>query len=307
MQEQGFAARGEPVAVHGSRQFDVRSEKTGRCYRILCAAPSGVPPAQGYPVIYLLDGHAAFCTVAEAVARQSRRPEVTGVSPAIVIGIAHYGEDSAVGEGNADRRIFDYTPEAGTSALGRRADGSDWPPVGGAEAFLSFIADELKPTIARDFPTDPSRQILFGHSLGGLFTLYALFNRSDAFSGFIAASPSIWFGERVILQAAQMFADRLQTCPRCGLRLMIGIGGAEERLSAAERELPNGAQRAAWLTKNRMIANARELAERMQRLEATGLRVAYAELPDENHASVVPALVSRALRFALAPAHHILS
>jgi predicted alpha/beta superfamily hydrolase len=66
--------------------------------------------------------------------------------------------------------------------------------------------------------------------------------------------------------------------------------------------MPGSSARAPWIEKNRMVDNAREMAQRLEGLRARGLQVAYEELPGENHASVVPALVGRALRFALVPA-----
>jgi predicted alpha/beta superfamily hydrolase len=84
--------------------------------------------------------------------------------------------------------------------------------TGGNDAFLSFIIDELKPAIAKATQVDPGRQALFGHSLGGLFVLHALFSRSDAFDTFIAGSPSIWWGKKSPTLRETLPAARASRC-----------------------------------------------------------------------------------------------
>lgn len=283
-----------PVTLPRTEQRPMRS-RSGAEFRIFVARPLLPPPPAGYPVIYMLDGNAAFGTMTEAVRLQSARPQATGVEPAIVVGIG-YPTDLPL---DPERRTFDYTPEVGRTALSPRPDGSPWPPTGGAAAFLDFIEDELKPMISAELPVDPRRQALFGHSFGGLFTLYALFKKPHAFRTYIAGSPSIWFGDRAIL-AAERDLPALLRDGAADLRVMIAVGALEQALSPGEQQAPAGARRAAWIEKNRMVDNARELAGRLERLAPRGVRVAYEEFPGENHVSVIPALISRALRFALA-------
>lgn len=285
-----------PVVVPGTHQHDIRARRTGLVYRLLISRPLLPPPKSGYPVIYMLDANSAFGTMTEAVRMQSARPQVTGVDPALVVGIGYPGDLPL----DLDRRTFDYTPEVDRATLSARPDGSEWPQTGGAVAFLDFIEDDVKPLIAREFPVDIRRQSLFGHSFGGLCVLYALFQRQRAFQTYIAGSPSIWFADRAILNAERSFAEAASGDLR-GLRLMIGVGSLEQTLSAHESRMQGGSPRAAWVEKNRMVDNARELARRIERLAPRGITVDYEEFPGENHVSVIPAIVSRSLRFAPAP------
>lgn len=291
------AAGWPPVHLPRSHQRDMVSRKSKRPYRIFVSRPLLPPPDAGYPVIYMLDGNAAFGTMTEAVAMQSARSEATGVAPAIVVGIGYATEVPL----EAERRTLDYTPPVDRTALPtRRPDGTPWPPTGGAADFLDFIEDDLKPAIACDFPADPRRQALFGHSFGGLFTLYALFTRPGSFQAYVAGSPSIWFGERAILKAERAFASDAQ-CGWSNLRLLIGVGSLEQSLTPREQEAPENSSRAPWIERNRMVDNAREMASRLAALPHDRLHVEYVEFAGENHGSVVPSLIGRALRFA-APA-----
>lgn len=60
--------------------------------------------------------------------------------------------------------------------------------VNGADQFLDFITRELKPFIEKDYVV--RKRILFGHSFGGSFTIYAIINQPDAFDEYIASSPT---------------------------------------------------------------------------------------------------------------------
>lgn len=75
-------------------------------------------------------------------------------------------------------------------------------PTGGADDFLEFLAEELKPALARAFPIDPDESTLAGQSFGGMFALYALLTRPDTFQRYLAVSPSLWWNDHALLDAA---------------------------------------------------------------------------------------------------------
>jgi hypothetical protein len=119
--------------------------KAGAPYRIYIALPEAPPPPHGYPVLYLLDGDESFAATAELANRFGR---YWALEPGIVV---------AIGYPSASRRSLDYTPKGDP--------GPDVPatrPTGGADAFLSFVADELVPTIDAAYKTDHGRRDLDG-------------------------------------------------------------------------------------------------------------------------------------------------
>ena len=68
------------------------------------------------------------------------------------------------------------------------------PGGGGQAAFLQFIRTELVPFVEATFPSNPQRRILLGHSHGGSFVVYALFNEAPAsrlFAAYLASDSSI--------------------------------------------------------------------------------------------------------------------
>lgn len=266
-------AAADPVTVPDSEVRVMHARDDGREYRILVARPAGPPPPAGFPVLYVLDGNAAFATVAEAVRVQGRRTAATGVAQAVVIGIG-YPTDEPYDD---TRRIRDFTTPADPARLPPRPDGSPWPANGGADAFMRFLVEEVKPAIAADIPVDRTRESLFGHSLGGLFVLHTLFTRPDAFRAYAAISPSLWWNDRAILEEERRFAA---APPTPGSRLLIAVGGLERQRN--------------------MVGEAEDLAARLSTLD--GLQVVQRTFEGENHASVVPTALSHALRTTLGPA-----
>lgn len=270
---------------------DVRSQ-AGEIYRLFISRPDAQPGPGGFPVLYLLDGNATFPTAAVTVALQSRRTQTTGVVPGLVVGVGYPVNDYL----DSVRRSYDYTPAIPAVDLAPRPDGSPWPKIGGAASFLDFLEQDVQPMLAREFPIDAGRQAIFGHSFGGLFVLNALFTRPGVFHRYVAASPSIWFGNCAILGARDAFIADLQRLqqPR---DLLVTVGSLEQ--AAADADAAGGAEtrKSDWVRRNRMVENARELVRSLSPMR--NLRVSFKEFDDENHSSVLPAAISRAVRFAL--------
>ncbi|MFM1654869.1 alpha/beta hydrolase [Brevibacillus sp. B_LB10_24] len=173
------------------------------------------------------------------------------------------------------QRFYDYTEQADVSELPRRSDGSAWPKTGGAEAFLAFMEEELKPAIEGQYPIDRARQALFGHSLGGLFVLNVLFASPGSFRSYIAGSPSVWWKNHSLLRRWQEFEARLLS-GKIQADVLIGVGSEE---------------------KPGMVEDAKRVYELLHAYQTNGLRLAFHEFEGEGHVSVIPPLISRALHF----------
>ncbi|WP_052513659.1 alpha/beta hydrolase [Bosea sp. LC85] len=249
--------------------MDIASDY-GDIYRLLIAVPPGPAPAAGFPVIYLVDGNALFATSVETAQLQGRRQDVTGVDPAVIVGIG-YPTDAPF---DGARRQCDLLPDEG-----------------GADRFLDFIMESVKPAVAALAATDPTRQALVGHSLGGLFALHALFTRPGQFQFYVAGSPSIWWNDRAIHISEARFVAR---GPEATLpRLLITVGGREQTRDA--RTSPERAQR---LHMARMLDNAAEMAARLASSRCVAME--HRVFDGENHISVIPAMLARAVSFAVA-------
>jgi uncharacterized protein len=139
----------------------------------------------------------------------------------IVVGIGYpTGEPLAEATKEVLRlRARDLTPVPDPAKAG-----DDSKPSGGAPAFLTFVQSELIPLIEREYRSDGAARVLVGHSYGGLFTLYALFHQPQLFAGYVAGSPSLFYGDRVTFADEAAFAEGRRSLP---VKLYLGIGGVK--------------------------------------------------------------------------------
>lgn len=278
----------KPYTLVRSVQFDMASKISGRTYRIFVHTPPMPPPAGGYPVLYVTDGNGTF-----PVAAGQAELEALAGGDMMVVGIGYPTDDVRLLQSLRNR---DLTPSPlSNPPAGMSAKPEDY---GGAELFYRFITEELRPTLAATQKVDAKSHYLYGHSLGGLFTLDVLFHHPEAFRGFVASSPSIWYNEREVLKGEAAFRTSVEA-GRVAPRILIEVGGKEE---APPDKLPPGmtpAQAKALVESSRMVGNAVDLAERLSKLKgAAGYEVRSQVFDDEDHISTMAAGLSRALTFA---------
>lgn len=234
----------------------------GHVYRLMTAWPEGEPPRAGWPVLWLLDGEDNFAIAVMTARRLARAGARSGVREGIV---------AAVESGPLARRVLDYTPAVPGYAIpnGFPAAGL---PIGGAEAFLDLLEGPVRERVARRWRIDPGRQTLAGHSFGGLLSLHAMLSGRD-FAGFVAVSPSLWYGSGV-------WTARQDSAATSGTaRLLVANDPAE-----------GGPDTAAG-------AAAEALAERWRR---TGHEARYIALPGQGHGSTMLSSMTAAMTFAFA-------
>ncbi|MCL7714965.1 alpha/beta hydrolase [Stenotrophomonas mori] len=274
---------GETVAERTSphyrfERFVVTSSDGDRRWRINLGIPRGPAPAAGFPALWMLDGNAALmefdAPLLEALAGSPQPPLLVFV-----------GYDNAL-RIDSPARTRDYTPLADPDA------GDDAPRGGGADAFLDMLERQVRPEVARRAPLDAHRQTLWGHSLGGLFTLHALYTRSGAFQTYVPASPSLWWAQGALLDGPeQRFVDNNAGHPA---RVLLMLGGGERSPDFSGRDMNNP----------RVVAHLRRISgappdaawQLSQRLrQVPGLSVEYHPFPGLGHGPMLRASLMRTL------------
>ncbi|MEK4520824.1 alpha/beta hydrolase-fold protein [Psychrobacillus sp. FSL W7-1457] len=255
----------DKVLLENTEHFQIDSKYTNYLYDIKVSIPNVEPPKEGFPVYYMLDGNWYFQLARDVVKLQSKNSLKTLISPSIVVGIGHSGRE----EDARKRRFLDFTPKAEAYIYPKRLQGKDLGEHGGSEEFLAFLKDELMPDVHKRYPVNQQNQALFGHSLSGLFVLWTLFKQPALFSCYLSISPSVWWNEYELYKEAENFV-RLQTNLQYK-KLFISAGSKE----------------------GFMCEDAKQLYTVLHESIETELYIAQ----DENHASVVPTVLSRALRY----------
>lgn len=173
-------------------------------------------PERRYPVIYVLDGSSQDIHTAESAALLAR----IGLMPEIIV----VGIPNVSGEG----RQRDYTPPDM-----RRDTDPSIADMGGGDAFLAFLREELIPQIERDYRAGTKR-MLAGHSRGALFVVYALTADPELFEAYIANSPALWRDEHRPVARLREF---LAANPTLENTLFLSLGSDEnDKMRAAYDE-----------------------------------------------------------------------
>ena len=235
-QKTGPSVADAPSESHRFDRFELDSADGERRYRVQLAVPRRAPPPAGFPVLYLLDGNAAF-----AALTQAQLASMAALETPPVIAAIGYATDLRF---DVAARAYDYTPplpEGGAASAGAASDPARGRRTGGADVFLDLIESRIKPAVQSRTAIDLARQSLWGHSYGGLFALHTLLKRPGAFRTYIAADPSLWWADEFVLRDTA-------APPVDGVRLLVMTGGAlparaSARPDAALRFVARQAQR----------------------------------------------------------------
>lgn len=193
----------------------------GPGHRLFLAVPRGVAPAAGWPILYMLDGNAAF---------DHLTPAHLALVPGLAICGVGYDTDRRF---SRDQRILDLTPPLEPGAALRPDPAHPGRMAGGAEAFLDRLLGPLRAAAEAGLPIDPARRTLWGHSFGGLFTVFAMLTRPAAFARYAAISPSVWWAPELMGRIAAT-STAPATTP-----LLLALGDAEKR-SGSTGPAPDG-------------------------------------------------------------------
>jgi predicted alpha/beta superfamily hydrolase len=241
-----------PWARHTFQSATLKEER-----QIFVALPDDYAASQRqYPVLVLLDANDTpqfLAAIANARFLASR-----GAIPGLIIAGIPNGKD----------RTRDLTP----TPTGRTAGNN--PTAGGADAFASFIADEVLPLVRAKYRTRPTA-IFAGHSFGGLVALHIAATRPGAYTGIVAMSPSLWWNDSTLVT---QYADAIAKT-RGPLRLFATSGGLE--------------------TANDVTT--KRFAARLDSAASKSVAFAYRHYPDDSHGLTPAPSLMDGLRFVFAP------
>jgi len=243
------------------------TSSNGTLYKLYVGFPASYEtsgPDRRYPVIYVLDDQWDFPLAqyaADYIRRDGHAPE------ALVVAIGYGGTNPDVGL----KRQWDLTP--GNDPV-YDAPGT---VTGHAQEFLTVIADEIIPFVQANYRVDSSFRALVGNSFGGLFAVYAAFERPNLFKGIVASSPSLDWRDGYVLGRARQFAA---TGAALNTRFYLGWASGDDE---------------------GVMDSSRSFAQEVAALGIPNLRLAAREVEGGGHSGTKPENFTRGLRFVFAP------
>ena len=277
-----------PVAVPSTHRFTFDSASAGVAIEVSVALPAFYEAlTDRRPVVYVLDGNLTFFLAAPIV--RTCELLAPGLFPSvIVVGIGYPGGDLL---GVMSRRMHDLSPtaSAGEGPAAAQVGVAATHGLGGAEAFLEAIRDEVIPEVEARFRCDPTDRTLAGWSLAGLFGLHVLFSTPDLFRRYVLVSPSIWWDGRHVLDREAAWAEGHDD-----LTAEVYLAAGELEETAASRSWPPMPADVAAVAG--MVSNVHLLTGRLRGRGYRSLRVTSRIFADEHHGSVFPAAFGHALR-----------
>jgi predicted alpha/beta superfamily hydrolase len=260
------AAAPRKLVIQNSELVDLHSEQTGRDYELIVGLPPSYEnePERRYPVLYLLDGQWDFNLI-NALSGGLRYDQV--MPEVLVVGITYAGENPDYGT----LRRQDDTPT-------RWHPPEEKAPFGGdAGKFLRFIEENLIKTVEGRYRVDASQRLLAGHSAGGLFTLYALFEKPELFQTYLALSPAAGWDKPYMFQREREFHAQHPALPK---RVWLSVG---------ESEWPD------------YVKDAKDFFAQFEASRYEDIALHVQVVAGERHSGVKPESFNRALRFAFEP------
>ena len=254
------------LVIENSELVELHSEQTGRDYQLIVGLPESYAkePDRRYPVLYLLDGQWDFNLI-NALTGGLRYDKT--MPETLIVGITYAGTAPDYGK----LRGEDYTPTRSHPSYAKEAYGGDGPK------FLSFLEHDVLPTIEQRYRVDPTQRTLSGHSLGGLFTLYALIEKPDLFQTYLSLSPAVGWDDRYLFGREREFHAKH---PGLNKRVWLSVGDLE------------------WPD---YVKNAKAFFAQFESSHYKGIELKVQVVAGERHAGVKPESYNRALRFAFEP------
>ncbi|MCH6258318.1 alpha/beta hydrolase-fold protein [Puniceicoccaceae bacterium K14] len=188
----------------------LKSEFSGNNHDLIITLPGSYHKGedQSYPVLYYTDAQWDTPLITSIVGKLNYDRSLLEI---ILVGITYSGADAEYDK----LRVGDLTPSIVEAHPAE---------TGGADTFIKFIESTVIPHIEKNFRADLEERALGGVSLGGLFSLYAMYKKPELFKRFISISPAVHWGNRFMLTQDESYASENTDLPA---RLFLTYGGGE--------------------------------------------------------------------------------
>ncbi|MFX4228606.1 MAG: alpha/beta hydrolase [Porticoccaceae bacterium] len=165
-----------------------------------------------------------------------------------------------------------------TVAVAYTADGGnfrsrDFRTQARAADFVRFFQEELIPFVESNYRTSAEDRTLWGHSLGGQFTLYTMLTATNTFENYIASAPAV----------------------------NDDILSLEARYAETHNDLPVGFYLASG-GKDHLTVGGRKFVSQFEKRAYPGLNFDYSFPEKDNHGTIQPTAYIEGLKLVMDPA-----
>ena len=272
----------------GTEVHYLRSEHVGDEFKIL-VGHCGSSDARRPSVVFVSDPNILFGTALEML-RLFHMFE--RVPPILVIGVGYRETEFEVVLGLRARDL---------SATVDASQQEDASLMGGADRFLAFFRDELKPWVRARFDVDPDDSTFFGDSLAGLFATHVLLSEPATFRRYGIGSPSLWWDQKTIFETETAYAashDDLSA------KVFVSVGELETpEGTRRQQEQLHGEARANQEAEDEkdgpldLVADAARMVSALRSRRYPSLVIESEVLPGEYHETALPVNLSRSVRY----------
>ena len=270
-----------PIKLPNSESRLFESSIVGDTFKINICLPEGYDGSNTtYPVVYATDAGGGIFTLWNLVTNLSL---LSGELPQLILVGIDYAVDTVEDFWRCRQRDLDPIADH-LEDYAKLLEFLQMETIspGGAEAFLRFIREELKPFINDTYRANALDSTYIGISSGGLFGLYVFFHYPDTFNRYVIGSPDINRGNKAVFAYERNYAVNHDDLVA---KVFLSIGSLEEN-DPFEVIQPS----------DQYISNLKTLAATLKERNYPSLELTSHIFEGETHLSVIPAVYSRGLR-----------
>lgn len=250
----------------------------------------GSSDSSAHPVLYLGDIAWNFGMAVEII-RLLRFTK--SVPELLVVGVGYRTTDVDELE---TLRCRDFTPSVDLAS-----GYTDPAMMGGADRFLAFLRNELRPWVESRYDVDSDDSSFFGYSLGGVFATHVLLTEPTSFRRYGIGSPYLLWNEGELFEREAAYAGAHDD-----LRARVLFSAGEHETPAGRRRFleqlpPERRARAEALDvdypPDDTVADAERMVSLLRGRTYPNLQVEFEVLAGEYHETAPPISLSRSLRY----------
>ena len=250
---------------HKTESFEIASKEVkGQTYSIEVILPNGYDATKKYPIIYFTD----WWFASKLVPGLYEVLKYT-IEPVIIVGIQDKSSITEMDWNKNRSRDLSPTNLPEIEEILRVPKGT----TGGAIHFLSFIKNELIPTVENKYPSDIENRGFFGYSYGGLFGMYILVKEPDLFKKYLMGGASLSADDYLILKEIEELKSEHFASIK-SIFLTVGENDGADSL--------------------RDFAIIRE---QLLKKRKSSLKIETLIIQDENHITATPSTILKGLKF----------